>query len=290
MRLGVGTAQFGADYGVTNRAGQVSADEAARILRRAAELGIDLLDTAAAYGESESILGRLLWPGHPFRVVTKLAPLHGARDGLMDACTQSLMRLGRASVYALLLHEPRDLAPPHGTAVAAALERIKREGRARKIGVSVYTGADIDQVLDVLMPDVIQLPINALSQGLADSGYLSRLRDAGVEIHARSVFLQGVLLTAPERLPPYFMRFAKELRRFHELARELRVTPLRLALGYVAGLEAVDTCIVGATSVGELEQIFEEAGRPLVRGADWATLACRDDALTNAARWPSELR
>ena len=65
---------------------------------------------------------------------------------------------------------------------------------------------------------------------------------------------------------------------------------MRLALGYVAGLDSVHACIVGVTSVAELEQIFEEAGRPLARGADWAALACRDDALTNPARWPRELR
>ena len=299
MRIGIGTAQLGTNYGVTNRVGQVSRSEAGRILGRAAERGVDLLDTAAAYGESESILGGLLWAGHPFRIVTKLGPLTAAGDGASQeaaaervhgACRQSLDRLRQDSLYALLVHQAADLLGPAGGEIWQALTRLKEEGLVHKIGVSVYTAAEIDKVLKTFVPEVVQLPINALSQTLARSQRIARLRAAGVEIHARSVFLQGILLADPCELPAYFSPYTEVLERFHQLARELRVSPLRLALGYVSGVREIDAYVVGVTSVPELDEILDAACVPLQRAPDWSTVACSDDALTNPGRWPKDLR
>ena len=293
--MGLGTAQFGTDYGVTNRVGRLSLQEAERILRRAAELGVDLLDTAVAYGDSECVLGRLLWPGHPFRIVTKVPPL-GQMSGekasreIAGTCRRSLERLRQPTLYALLLHQASDLAPPSRAAVLDALDRAKDQGNVRKVGVSVYTAADIDDVLDAFVPDVVQLPINAVAQGLVHSGHIARLHDAGVEIHARSVFLQGVLLAEPDILPPYFGRFAPILERFRSMAREVGVSPLRLALNYVEELYQIHASIVGVTSVTELDQILDQAHRPLDRRPDWTALACSDDLLINPARWPRSLK
>lgn len=294
MKIGIGTAQFGVKYGITNRSGQVGEDEAARILRHAADRGIDLVDTAAAYGESESVIGRLLWHGHPFRIVSKVPPLAAqGQDGgraarVYEACRESLLRLRQESLYALLLHQVADLASADAPAVLGALTRAKREGLVQKIGVSVYTGDEIDRVLDLFTPDVVQIPVNALAQRLVRSGHVARLRAAGVEIHARSVFLQGVLLAEPRALPGYFSPYAAVLERFHRVARTLRASPLRLALNYVAELDEIHASIVGVTTVAELEEILD-ARSPLDEHPDWSGLACADEQLTNPARWPKGL-
>ena len=299
MRIGIGTAQFGTKYGVTNRVGQVSRSDAGRILGRAAERGVNLLDTAAAYGESESILGGLLWAGHPFRIVTKLGPLTTVGDSasheataerVHGACHRSLDRLRQDSLYALLVHQAADLLCPAGGEIWESLTRLKEEGLVHKIGVSVYTAAEIDEVLKSFVPDLVQLPINALSQTLARGQRIARLRGAGVEIHARSVFLQGILLANPRELPVYFRPYTEVLERFHQLARELRVSPLRLALGYVSEVREIDAYVVGITSVPELDEILDAAGVPLQRVPDWSTVDCSDDALTNPGRWPKDLR
>src|SRR5262245_34564464 len=181
MRLALGTAQFGGDYGVTNSSGQTLEAEVGRILRCAADGGIEVIDTAAAYGESERVLGRQLWAGHPFRIVTKVPPAAargkqgGVARGIVEACRTSLERLKQAQLYAVLLHDPAELGTPWAGEIVDGLARIKDEGLAQNIGVSVYTGRDIDSALSLFRPDVLQLPLNALAQDLVRSGHVARL-------------------------------------------------------------------------------------------------------------------
>ena len=147
MMLGLGTVQFGADYGVSNEGGKVPPQEVASVLASAERAGVVVLDTAAAYGDSESVLGSALWPDHRFRVVTKIPALDQSmnsvrRTGAMrDSLQESLKRLRMNSVYGVLLHCAADATGVAGAELTAAFQRLKEEGLAIKVGVSVY-GAD----------------------------------------------------------------------------------------------------------------------------------------------------
>ena len=168
MRLGLGTVQFGQDYGISNRHGRPAVDEVAAILRVAADGGVDLLDTAHAYGDAEEILGELAVETAPFRVVTKTpaarvsaigdAEVGRVRGGFSD----SLARLQRTSLFGLLLHRAADLALPGGERLAETLVRLREEGKVAKVGVSVYSPADLDRVIRVFRPDLVQLPFSVL--------------------------------------------------------------------------------------------------------------------------------
>jgi len=293
MKLGLGTAQFGMPYGVTNAAGRVAPEQAAAILRNAADGGVDLVDTAAAYGESEAVLGAILWPRHPFRIVSKLPPLallppHGTPAERMEGAVEgSLRRLRQDTLYGLLLHRAADLCEASGPAVLATLNALKRTGRVAKIGVSVYGAAEIDAVLERCTPDIVQLPLNALDQRLLRSGHVARLAAAGVEIHARSIFLQGVLLADPADLPDHFSPFLPVLQRFREKARASGTDPLRMALRFVSSLPAVHAAIVGVTTPAELDDIqaaFRDCGQDT---ADWSGYRCDDEKLVNPSLWPA---
>jgi aryl-alcohol dehydrogenase-like predicted oxidoreductase len=152
-RLGLGTVQFGLPYGITNSLGQVPESEVGEILRCASNLGIDMLDTAHLYGSSEVTLGRLAVPLADFRVVTKTpkfrecAAAGEAVDLLRSAFSQSLDRLARPEVYALLLHDADDLTGPYGAELWAAMSELRARGLVRKIGVSVYDGDQIEVAL-----------------------------------------------------------------------------------------------------------------------------------------------
>src|SRR5437667_1392801 len=110
MRLGLGSAQFGFDYGISNQSGRPSEREVAAILALAAKIGVEVIDTAAAYGESEDVLGRVLWPGHPFHVITKTVPIRSERilkadiTSVRTSFLRSLERLRLDRVYGLLVH------------------------------------------------------------------------------------------------------------------------------------------------------------------------------------------
>ena len=172
-RLALGTAQFGMPYGIANRTGQVSDAEAQDILQQARGAGIDTLDTAMAYGESEARLGAL--GVRAWQVVTKLpavddhcADVHG---WVQQSLASSLERLRVDRLYALLLHRPAQLLGSRGDEIFRALTDVKSQGVVGKIGVSIYAPAELEQLWPCFRPDLVQAPFNVLDRRLSDSGW-----------------------------------------------------------------------------------------------------------------------
>ncbi len=276
-RLALGTVQFGLDYGVTNTAGRVAEDAAEAILDRAAAAGIDLLDTASAYGDSEAVLGRIASP--TFRVVTKIG---GPPARFADLARASAARLGRTP-DGILLHDARALMGREATAVTAALLALRERGLVKRIGVSVYTPEALEAACTLFRPDVVQLPFNVLDRRFERTGWLAQLQGTGVEVHARSLFLQGALLGAET---PVRLAFAAPVfEAFREACAAAQITPLEACLS--VGLAApLDRLVVGVTSVAELDAILAAAANPRPLPTTFDALATDDPALVDPSRWP----
>jgi aryl-alcohol dehydrogenase-like predicted oxidoreductase len=289
MKLGLGTVQFGMPYGIAHRGEAAASGELAAILRRAAESGIDCLDTAPAYGESEARLGSAMGDT-TFRIVTKTPAFRAdeisAADGALVRSTfmQSLERLRRPRIYGLLVHHAGDLLKPGGRRLAEAMQDLKRDGLVEKIGLSVYTGDEIDRALDIFEPDLVQLPVNVFDQRLLQSGHVERLRRRGIEIHARSVFLQGLLLMNPDAVPDYFSPLRETLADYATRLNAMGMTRLQGALAFVRGLDAIDYAIVGAQSSEQLEEIVAAARVPF-EPLDFSRYAVADEDMVLPSRW-----
>lgn len=291
MKLGLGSAQFGMDYGVTNPSGKVAGAEVRRILELAAELGVRVLDTAPGYGDSERAIGAALPENHPFRVVTKTRVFNTNRIARDDAravesdLRESIARLNQERLYGLLIHHAEDLLVPGGEHLIEAMEHCVDGGLVSKIGVSVYTAKQIDGVLRLFQPGIVQLPISVFDQRLVQSGHLARLHQMGVEVHARSVFLQGVLLADAATLPTFLGPLRTTLEAFHSRLRAAGISPLTASLAFVARRPEISTAIVGVTSRDELLQIVTAAGAAEALDLDFRSFAEHDEALLNPAKW-----
>lgn len=280
MRLALGTVQFGLDYGISNRAGQVNDDGLDAILALARKLGMDTLDTAQAYGNAESRLGSRSTAD--FLLVDKLVP--GIQAGEVEASVDdSLRRLARARLDGLLLHRSQDASP----ALFERLEDLQRRGKLGRLGVSVYAPEELDAWLAQGYPlQLVQLPTNLLDQRFLRSGWLDRLQGLGCEIHVRSLFLQGLLLMQPAMRPDYFQAFARPLARLDGWHPHL--SPLHKALSMIAALPQVSRFVVGVCHAHELAAIAAAHGHPHPYPADEiAGLACDEPGLINPAMWRS---
>jgi aryl-alcohol dehydrogenase-like predicted oxidoreductase len=286
-KLALGTAQFGLAYGATGPAMRPEECAAIAVLEAARAAGIDTLDTAAAYGDAEARIGRWLQGRGGVRIVTKLAiGAEYAPTGLRDALRRSLDRLGVAQVEAVLLHDPDVLRGDTAREVVAALERVRGESLCRRIGVSVYDAADLEAALAVFAPEMVQLPLNLVDQRLAVSGWIERLAARGIEVHARSVFLQGVLLSPRERLPPYFARLAPHLAGIDAAAEAAGANRLEACLAYVLRQPGMARAAIGVQSLAELEEILAAARRAPSLALDFAGFAAEDPLLLDPRRWP----
>lgn len=288
--LGLGTAQLGLPYGVSNRGGQPSEPEAGAILAKALEAGIRTFDTAPAYGESEALLGRLLPATTEARIVTKTPPLAGTSvteadcEALRRSAERSRERLGRERLDALLVHHGSDLGLRGGERLAEAVVGLRDEGIAARVGVSIYDREELDAARGLLPLDVVQLPLNAFDQRFLRDGTIAELREEGVEVHARSAFLQGLLLLEPAELPQRLNDAAEHLRRYHEARRAAGVPPIQAALAFVRAA-AVDVVLVGTNSAAELEQCVAALRSEPSPQLAYASLAVDDPALIDPRRW-----
>jgi len=288
MRLALGTVQFGLPYGIANRGGRVARSTAAAILALAKRGGIDVLDTAIAYGDSEACLGEV--GTDDFRVVTKLpAPPETCTDvatWVWEQAQGSLHRLGQSSVYGLLLHRAQQLAGPDGKTLARALHALKDDGLVRKIGVSIYSPAELDAAMPVCRPDLIQAPFNVVDRRLVTSGWLDRLHGEGVEIHVRSAFLQGLLLMPRADVPQKFSPWNDLWDRWHTwLADHRDMSAVQACLAYPLSFKQIDRVVVGVDTAAQLEQLM--VAEAVASAIDLPDLACNDERLINPSHWNS---
>ena len=286
-KLGIGAAQFGLDYGISNLSGRVSSEEVGRILEEAARLGVEFLDTAAGYGEIEEVLGR--YDLTRFRVVTKTPHLYTNNDPrlkgqeLQSTFEASICKLRLTKVYGLLCHNAGHLLSEDGEHLYKIMARLKADGLVEKIGVSVYSGTQINLLLERYPLELIQLPLNVFDQRLIVDGLLTRLVDRGVEIHARSVFLQGLLLMSVNDVPAYFDPIVPLLSRWQQAVRESGHTNVEAALAFVRDTPGIETVIVGVTSLAELRSCVR--AHRFARPFSAEGLACNMSEFVNPSLW-----
>lgn len=264
-RLGLGTVQWGMAYGIANRGGQATDAAVVEMLRHARERGVILLDTAHAYGDAERVLGEQEVVSQGFQVVTKTRPVQSQDITKADiaaisvAFSESLERLRCKSVYGLLAHRSDNLLMRGGDRLWDALQAFKAQGRVGKIGVSVYHPQQLGAILDRYPIDLVQLPFNLYDQRFAQTGLLQRLKQAGIEVHARSAFLQGLLLLPANELPAHFASIREHQARLHRQFADSGLTPLEGCLLYCLHEVGLDRVIVGCETSGQLAEILRVA-------------------------------
>ena len=292
-KLCLGTAQFGLTYGITNTAGQVSEAEVAQILKQAQDARILYLDTAQAYGNAEAVLGRQLPTPHSFKIISKLPaqpqPVFSAQDS--EAWEQTFLascqRCGVQRLDALLLHAPADLSKPGGDHLEAWLLSLRERGLVQRLGVSIYADHDLAGINPGLL-DLVQLPLSLLDQRLLQDGTLVRLRSAGIAIHARSIYLQGLLLTPAAQWPPWTSPEVRANQHALEaLTQEMGCQLIDLALGFARAQEDLEAVVIGVCSSHELAELSAvwSSTSPLKK-IDWGSWALNDSIIVDPRRWP----
>lgn len=262
MKLALGTAQFGLDYGISNRQGQVSKAQIKEILDQAFTLGISTLDCAAMYGDSEQVLGQLI-PNSNFEIITKIPPLAHEQESLLDYFNHSLKRLQQQQLHGLLLHRADDLIThPKRQQFFQQLQKLKKQKLINNIGASLYNPGQLHDIAQHFPIDFAQVPINIFDQRFLAPDIGNLCREKKIKLHARSLFLQGLIFFQEHDLPQYFFPFKSKLTAFIRLAKRLNCSILTLALALVAqnsqGVNnIVDKLIIGVCNCQELNELVQ---------------------------------
>ena len=285
QRLALGTVQFGIPYGVSNQHGKVGLVSAIAILKYAYMTGINTLDTAIAYGDSEDCLGQI-GVGN-WRVISKLSEIPNETNAIQcwvkESLQGSLRRLQIPSLYGLLLHRPQQLLNSKGQEIYNVLMGLKDEGLVDKIGISIYSPSELDDLGDRFSFDLVQAPFSIFDRSLQQTGWLSRLKDLGVEVHVRSIFLQGLLLMNPINRPVYFDRWQFLWTEWEQWLNTNNLTALQACIGFALSNPDIDRVLVGVENRSQLQEILVATTLEFIKPPD--TLSCDDLDLINPARW-----
>lgn len=282
-KLSLGTVQFGLDYGISNERGKIPEHEVTKILDFASEHGIRMLDTATAYGESEAVIGNYI-KSHDvsFDIVSKVS---SETEG--DLCTQldeSILRLSSAPNYGYLLHSYQDYMK--NPELLDCLAEYRKNGRIKKIGFTLYYPKELETLLNNNVAfDLLQIPYNVFDRRFE---YLfPELKKRHIEIHVRSIFLQGLVFKEPYALSDFFTPVIEKLDRLQQLAKNCNHSVCEICLKFVLKNDSIDYAVVGIDSLTQLKEIVASASgfcpSPTMDALD--ELVCDDEKILIPSKW-----
>ncbi|HQF37067.1 MAG: aldo/keto reductase [Candidatus Methanofastidiosum sp.] len=245
----LGTAQFGMDYGINNVRGKIPYNEVVEILNFAYKNGIDTLDTAYSYGESEEILGKAISNSSlKFNIISKLPDLENDKN-VENIFNETLKRLRQKKLYGYLFHNFETFRKhPY---IYNIFQELKCSNKVEKIGFSIYYPSEIDYLLDNKIDfDIVQIPYSIFDQRFEN--YLHLLKEKKIEVHIRSVFLQGLFFKKPDELSENFVKIREDLENINKISKRLNISIASLCIKFALMNENIDKIIIGIDSLEDL--------------------------------------
>jgi hypothetical protein len=284
-RLMIGTANFGANYGIGNGGKKVSIEEIAKIVKFAEYSGVLGFDTASAYGESEEILGQM--GVQESKIITKIPAFASDCRDHDQVCSstvnQTLEKLKISRLHGVLLHRPEQLFSKSGSDIYDAMAKLKADGFTELIGCSVYDVAELKEIHQNFGFDIYQIPYNVLDRRFSENGVMKQLSSEGIKVYARSIFLQGLLLLDRKDRPSWLETHSKALNEWDNFVHDSGRPAIELCLDFVFQNPNLTGVVVGVDSVSQLKEIYEYVNMPSV---DFGfTPSQIDQVLCDPRRW-----
>lgn len=257
QKLSLGTAQFGFNYGITNKKGKVSEDEVLKILNFCKQKNILSLDTASGYGVSEKIIGKTKI--NKFKIVTKIPKIpkniSTLEDWVFEKIYSSLKFLNLNKIYAILFHSPADLFTKKGNKIFKILQYLKKKKIIKKIGVSVYNRTELVNIIKNYDIDIVNLPLSIANRDFLKNNFLKKIKAKNIEIHIRSIFLQGLLLNYNHIKFKYLMK-TNFFQKWNSWLNNNKISALDACVCFVKNIKEVDKIVVGVDDLKQLKLIY----------------------------------
>jgi aryl-alcohol dehydrogenase-like predicted oxidoreductase len=289
-KIAIGTAQLGMQYGVTNTNKIPSKSEVFRILEFANNQGIKLLDTAVNYGDSQKLIGDFNNKEN-FAISTKIPLVDNKRisENLNEYVHNSLSVLNTHKLDYCFLHSTEQLLGNEGTIIWESLYSLKNKGLINNIGLSVYEPKEIITALEKnYIPDSVQLPINLFDNRFDKAGVLDDLASRGIEIHARSIFLQGLLLKTAQSLPSNFLKWANLWKDLDEFFASNNLDRYLYLIDLILRDSRISKVVIGISSIDELIALVRGMDRIPLKNFVSYSVSKVDTQLIDPREWNKE--
>tara|TARA_B100000965_G_C19574232_1_gene750565 strand:+ start:410 stop:1300 length:891 start_codon:yes stop_codon:yes gene_type:complete len=294
MKICLGSAQFGLDYGITNSNGKVPEQNVKDLINIALSNGINLIDTASCYGSAEKVLGISLPKNDKFKISTKLPPqlsdyfVKSDIEKWENTLLMSCKNIRKKSLDSFLIHNTNDLKKPGSKYLVDWLINIKERGLVKRLGVSIYEANDLFDIPRDLL-DLVQLPLSIYDQRLIKDGTIENLNNQGIAIHARSLYLQGLILLPTSKWPPWVKKSSLiQQKKLEELAKTKCCELIDLAIGFAKTQGSLEAIIVGICNKYQLYNLLNAWGKQnpwLENQKEWEDWSSDDKDLIDPRKW-----
>ena len=277
----IGSANFRNIYG--NRKCSVDQNDIKNILDYAKNHGINLIDTASIYGKSEESLGK--YNIKDFGIISKLPEIKKevkVKKFVQNCLKNTLNKTKRKKIYGYLIHNPKDILSSNKKNILKTLNLMKKQKKIKKVGVSVYEVEELKKILKVFKPDIVQLPINVLNQNFLKKNFLKTIKKKGIEIHGRSIFLQGALLKYQNTSLSRIIK--KKMKKIDSLCKKKGISKINLLLNFVDGIKEIDKLVLGIDSIKQLKQIIKCNENPYMI-KDYKSLSINNKRIIDPRKW-----
>ena len=280
----LGTANFQNVYGIRKKI--IKKKEIKSILKNAKKYNIKYLDTASNYGQSESILGKSKI--NNFEIISKLPEINRNEKkiklSLYKKLRETLQKTNKNYLYGYLVHEPKDLLTKNGKIIIRTLNEFKKKKLIKKIGISVYDVDDLKKIIKFFKPDIVQLPINILNQSFLRKNYLQKLKNIGIEIHARSIFLQGLLIGDNYKKFKFKKELKKKIDKIDFFCKKKSISRIQFLVNFIDQIYEVDKIVIGVDNTDQLKKIIYTLNI-LIPIKSFTTLAEKDKRIIDPRLW-----
>lgn len=264
MKLCLGTVQFGMDYGIHGCKRPATADSIA-MLEYAVGHGIQAVDTAAAYGDAELIVGSFfkLHPSVRKNILLSSKIMPNILNDIPEKSYEQAVRSSLERSLARLNTDYLDICYYHSAPYAfdpvklEVLAGMKQAGLVHKTGISVYEPEEAAAAIESGLVDILQFPFSIFDQRMLRKGIFDKATESGVEIHTRSAFLQGLIMTSPESVPCFLQEAIPYLQRLTDFCKSSEITPLQLAFAYLKKNSSASHLVFGVHSLSQLKEDIE---------------------------------
>lgn len=260
-KMSLGTVQFGLHYGIANNDGKPSEELSHQMIDTALSLGITSIDTARAYGDSEDIIGRYFKNSKkdlPF-TSTKVAIEPDVDPAIfekhiIESVETSLEKLGVSKVNNIMLHDSEWMYD-YGDRLSKYFGDLVKRGYCDMVGISMYSGEDIDKMLEYDVFTSTQIPLSIFDQRLINSGHVQKLSDRNFTVFVRSVFLQGLFFLDPAKISdPILVEHAlPRILKLHELCEKEGLTVAEMAITFLRDLPGITSLVLGADNPEQIK-------------------------------------
>lgn len=285
MKIALGTANFGQKYGLT-RKNINSNKEIEKILKFSNKSIIKLIDTSDNYGSSETLLGNNNLKS--FKIITKLKISVNEKKSdnleniVFKKIEDSLSKLNIKKLYAILLHNSDDLKGDKKHKLIKVLKKLKKKNLVSKIGVSIYDPKELDFIWPFWKPDIVQCPFNIVDKRIYESGWLNKLKRNKIEIHVRSIFLQGLLLKDKKSIPKKFKNCENIFKKLGNYCKNKNISKMQACINFIKSFKKISYVIIGFENIDQIKKTIKYFNKNQKK---YPSLICNDAKLINPRLW-----